>query len=149
MPDVNALATAVRLAAKGQQRNPHTHARSVVEVPRFSTVKDSGEASTSFLDTCLDYSLTNYLMQRAASGVNFADPTQPNDHEGSGTRAVGDNVVSCARWSSSTFRTTFARAAHWRSRVGQHSRAPSMRISRAAPSTAMWWPRRISTSIPA
>lgn len=63
----------------------------------MSTMRGSGEASTSFLDTCLDYSLTNYLTQRAASGVNLADPTQPNlrDHQGSGV--AGDNVVSCAR----------------------------------------------------
>jgi hypothetical protein len=59
MSDVNPLAAAVRLAAIRQQRNPHTHARSVVEVPKIGTVKGSGEASRGFLDTCLDYSLTN------------------------------------------------------------------------------------------
>ncbi len=97
VPDVNSLAAAVRFAAIRQQRNPHTHARSEVEVPRISTVKGSGEASTSFLDTCLDYSLTSYLMQRAASGVNFADATQRNGCGDSSAGPLGDNVVSCAR----------------------------------------------------
>jgi hypothetical protein len=97
VPNVNTLAAAVRLAAIRQQRNPHTHARSEVEVPRISTVKSSGEASTSFLDTCLDYSLTNYLMQRAASGADCGDSTQRNSRGDSGTGPVGDNVVPCAR----------------------------------------------------
>ena len=44
IPDVNPLAAAVRLAAIGQQRNPHTHARSGVLLPRDITVKGSGEA---------------------------------------------------------------------------------------------------------
>ena len=69
VPDVNALAAAVRLAAIGQQRNPHTHARSGLALPTAITARGSGEASANFLDTCLDYSLTNYLMQRAGSGV--------------------------------------------------------------------------------
>src|SRR5271154_1273753 len=85
IPDVNPLAAAVRLAAIGQQRNPHTHARSGVLLPRDVTVKGSGEASANFLDTCLDYSLTSYLMQRAASGVNFAGPTQTYGRADSGT----------------------------------------------------------------
>src|SRR5271163_1448935 len=97
IPDVNPLAAAVRLAAIGQQRNPHTHARSGVLVPRDITVRGSGEASANFLDTCLDYSLTSYLMQRAASGVNFADLTQTTGRGDSGTAPVGDTVVSCAR----------------------------------------------------
>ena len=37
-----------------------------------------------------------------------------------GAALVGDNVVSCARCSSSTFRRTFARAAHWRWPAGRH-----------------------------
>ena len=32
--------------------------------------------SGNFLDTCLDYSLTIYVMQRTASVAGFADPTQ-------------------------------------------------------------------------
>ncbi len=44
IPDVNPLAAAVRLAAIGQQRNPHTHARSGVLVPRDITEKGSAEA---------------------------------------------------------------------------------------------------------
>ena len=32
--------------------------------------------SGNFLDTCLDYSLTIYMMQRTASVARFADPTQ-------------------------------------------------------------------------
>ncbi|MDT5254237.1 MAG: nicotinamidase/pyrazinamidase [Mycobacterium sp.] len=69
VPDVNALAAAVRLAAIRQQRNPHTHARSGMALPIDITAKGSGEASADFLDTCLDYSLTNYLMQRTGGGV--------------------------------------------------------------------------------
>jgi hypothetical protein len=87
----------VRLAAIGQQRNPHTHARSGVLVPRDITVRGSDEASANFLDTCLDYSLTSYLMQRAASGVNFADLTQTNGRADTGTASDGDTVVSCVR----------------------------------------------------
>jgi len=60
-------------------------------------VKGPGEASANFLDTCLDYSLTSYLMQRAASGVSFAGPAQMNGRADSGTAPVGDTVVSCAR----------------------------------------------------
>jgi hypothetical protein len=97
IPDVNPLAAAVRLAAIGQQRNPHTHARSGVLVLRDHTVRSSGEASANFLDTCLDYSLTSYLMQRAASGVNLADLTQTNGRADAGRAPDGDTVVSCAR----------------------------------------------------
>src|SRR5277367_4400788 len=97
IPDVNPLAAAVRLAAIGQQRNPHTHARSGVLLLIDITVKGSGEASANFLDTCLDYSLTSYLMQRAASGVNFADLTQTGGRADAGTAPAGDTVVSCAR----------------------------------------------------
>ena len=37
--------------------------------------------SGNFLDTCLDYSLTIYVMQRTASVAGFADPTQPKCHD--------------------------------------------------------------------
>jgi hypothetical protein len=38
--------------------------------------------SGNFLDTCLDYSLTIYVMQRTARVAGFADPTQLKCHEG-------------------------------------------------------------------
>ena len=60
-------------------------------------MKGSGKASANFLDTCLDYSLTSYLMQRAASGVNLADLTQANGRADVGRAPDGDTVVSCAR----------------------------------------------------
>jgi hypothetical protein len=37
--------------------------------------------SGNFLDTCLDYSLTIYVMQRTASVAGFADPTQLKCHD--------------------------------------------------------------------
>jgi hypothetical protein len=36
----------------------------------------SGTTSGNLLDTCLDYSLTIYVMQRAVSVVGFADAIQ-------------------------------------------------------------------------
>jgi hypothetical protein len=45
-------------------------------LPTEITVKASGTMSGNFLDTCLDYSLTIYVMQRTASVAGFADPTQ-------------------------------------------------------------------------
>jgi hypothetical protein len=62
--DVHALTAAVRLAAIRQQRNPHSHAQSEANVEVEVTSEGSGGASADFLDTCLDYSLTIYLMQR-------------------------------------------------------------------------------------
>jgi hypothetical protein len=40
------------------------------------TAKASATTSGNLLDTCLDYSLTIYVMQRAASVIGFADATQ-------------------------------------------------------------------------
>ncbi|BBY08961.1 hypothetical protein MNVI_42790 [Mycobacterium noviomagense] len=64
--DVYALSATVCLAAVGQQSDPHAHARSVVAVARFRQLI---ETSASCLDTCLDYSLTAYAMQRTSQGV--------------------------------------------------------------------------------
>jgi hypothetical protein len=40
------------------------------------TAKASATTSGNLLDTCLDYSLTIYVMQRAASVIGFADANQ-------------------------------------------------------------------------
>lgn len=45
-----------------------------------NAVEASGTTSRHFLDTCLDYSLTIYVMQRTADVVDFADPNQPECH---------------------------------------------------------------------
>jgi hypothetical protein len=45
-------------------------------------MKASGTTSGNFLDTCLDYSLTIYVMQRTAGVADFADPTQLNGRDG-------------------------------------------------------------------
>ena len=50
-------------------------------MPTEITVKASGTMSGNFLDTCLDYSLTIYVMQRTASVAGFADPTQLKCHD--------------------------------------------------------------------
>ena len=78
VPDVDPLAAAVRFAAIGQQRNPHTHAHPGLRVPTDVTGRRSNGTSGNCLDTCLDYSLTIYVMQRTASVAGFADLTQPN-----------------------------------------------------------------------
>ena len=67
--DVNPLAAAVRFAAIRQQRNPHTHAHPGLAVPTLALIdkkaaEASGTTSGNSLDTCLDYSLAIYLMQR-------------------------------------------------------------------------------------
>jgi hypothetical protein len=62
--DVYPLAAAVCLAAIGQQSNPHTHADSGMALPAYVTAAGSARRSASCLDTCLDYNLTIYVMQR-------------------------------------------------------------------------------------
>ncbi len=62
--DIDALSATVCFAAVGQQSDPHAHpfcygsARWVA--PEISTT------SASCLDTCLDYNLTTYVMQRTS-----------------------------------------------------------------------------------
>jgi hypothetical protein len=44
------------------------------------TAEGSVTTSGNLLDTCLDYSLTIYVMQRAARVIGFADPIQLKGH---------------------------------------------------------------------
>ena len=46
------------------------------------TAEASGTTSGNLLDTCLDYSLTIYVMQRAAGVTDFADFSQVRSPDG-------------------------------------------------------------------